>query len=121
MQEFAEEVLPVTNTTKPIIHVANVADLTFMPKQYGSTTPPSGPGPESTSPLTPFTESLENNKGELTAGEHREFDSTSQCAAMAQLGIGWRWAESITTTSSIAFLASSLRPSCSCKAVSMGG
>ena len=27
MQVFAEEVLPVTNTTKPIIHVANVADL----------------------------------------------------------------------------------------------
>ncbi len=33
MQVFAEEVLLVTNTTKPIIRVANVADLTFMPKQ----------------------------------------------------------------------------------------
>ncbi len=33
MQVFAEEVLPVTNTTKQIIRVANVADLTFMPKQ----------------------------------------------------------------------------------------
>ena len=33
MQVFAEEVLPVTNTTKPIIHVANVADLILMPKQ----------------------------------------------------------------------------------------
>ena len=28
MQVFAEEMLTVTNTKKPIIHVANVADLT---------------------------------------------------------------------------------------------
>jgi hypothetical protein len=32
MQVFAEEVLVVSNTTKPIIRVATVADLTIMPK-----------------------------------------------------------------------------------------